>query len=73
MTDSEVFRHLDRIGADELLKSGFASGPGITPDDVLEALRTTPDGAGTAGFKKRLTEVVEERRARGGLGGGAGA
>ena len=70
---SEVFRHLERIGASEMLRNGFASGPDIKPDDVIIALRTTPDGAGDAGFVKRLREVAAERMAREASQGGAGA
>ena len=64
-TPEELKRHLDRIGADEVLRGGLATGPGIEPEDVITALRTTPSGSGTPGFEATLRALVEARRTRG--------
>ena len=66
----ELMRELDRIGADEALRSGLVAGPGITPEDVQAALRATPTGGGTAGFEATLDAIVGARRAREARGAG---
>jgi hypothetical protein len=65
----ELLRELDRIGADKNLRSGLATGPGVTAEDVRAAFRATPDGAGTAGFERALRSQVSARRAREGSAG----
>ena len=48
-------KEFDRIGADAVLRSGFASAdPRVTMDIVLAALRATPTGGGTAAFERTL-------------------
>jgi hypothetical protein len=65
--DPEVqaaLRHeLARIGADGALLSGFAASgsTGFTPAELLEALRSTPDGAGNAAFAAALQGVIAAR------------
>ena len=65
----ELLRELDRIGADEHLRNGLATAPGVTADDVRSAIHATPDGAGTAGFERALRTQVAARRAREGSAG----
>ena len=60
----ELQRELDRINADALLRTGLATGPGVTAEDIRAAFRATPDGAGTAGFSAALRAQVAARRAR---------
>ena len=60
----ELLRELDRIGADELLRTGLVTGPDIDPEDVWTALRTTPTGSGTPGFEATLRALGEARRKR---------
>ena len=60
----ELMRELDRIGADELLRTGLVTGPDIDPEDVFTALRTTPSGSGTPGFEATLRALGEARRNR---------
>ena len=60
----ELLRHFDRIGADDALRNGLATGADVTPEDVIGALRETPDGAGTAGFERALRARIAARRAQ---------
>jgi len=64
-TREEWERELDRIDADEFLRSGLATTGGITTDDVWLAIRTTPTGAGTSGFDATLQAIVDAREATG--------
>jgi hypothetical protein len=74
MSSEELDKQLERIGADGYLRGGFSvRGRGVTGEDVALALRTTPDGAGTPGFEKRLQEVIAARRAKGEGSDAAGA
>jgi len=69
----ELDKELERIGADKYLRGGLSiTGGSVTGEDVALALRTTPDGAGTPGFEKRLGEVIAARCAKEGSDG-AGA
>ena len=67
----ELQRELDRINADPFLRTGLATGPGVTAEDIRAAFRATPDGAGTAGFAAALQAQVAARRAHEAGGGEA--
>ena len=63
-TWEEWERELDRIDADEFLRSGLATTGGITAEEVWLAIRTTPTGAGSSGFEATLLAIVDARKAR---------
>ena len=64
LTNEEREHHLDRIGADELLRRGLATSSEFDAEDVFTALRTAPTGSGTPGFEATLRALMEARRAR---------
>ena len=49
---------LDRIGADDALRDGLAVEGAVTPEQILAALRATPDGAGSQMFYANLMTVL---------------
>ena len=55
----QFHEELERIGADEVLRAGFATNVPMTPHQVLEALRATPSGAGSQAFYAALERVLE--------------
>ena len=63
MTPEELEAEFDRIDADEFLRDGLATGPGITGADVVAALRGTPTDGGTPAFERTLLAIVAAREA----------
>ena len=51
-------QELERIDADDTLRAGFATNAPMTPDQVLAALRATPNGAGSHAFYAELERVL---------------
>lgn len=54
-------QELERIDADATLRAGFATNVPMTADQVLAALRATPDGAGIQAFYAELERVLGGR------------
>jgi hypothetical protein len=59
----ELEKEFERVGVDENLRSGLSTtDPRPTLELLLAALRATPTGTGTLGFKRTLRMMLEGSR-----------